>query len=201
MTRRAVLLVLVVLSLTPLVNAQKKAAEVNPAIDMKGYLRVAAEAAKHRESHRLSEEQFIMMSREPGTIILDARSRQKFDELHIKGAINLSFPDIAVESLNRMLPDKNARILIYCNNNFSGPEAVGPFPTKKATASLNISTYIALYNYGYRNVYELAPLLDLKATKLEFESLVPAAPATAAPVESTQRPVSAPVVVSPKSEI
>jgi hypothetical protein len=37
-----------------------------------------------------------------------------------------------------------------------------------ATASLNLSTYISLYTYGYRNVYELGPLLDVKTTKLEL---------------------------------
>jgi len=30
----------------------------------------------------------------------------------------LSFPDIAVESLQKTIPDRNTRILIYCNNNF-----------------------------------------------------------------------------------
>ncbi|HEX6623671.1 MAG TPA: rhodanese-like domain-containing protein, partial [Pyrinomonadaceae bacterium] len=114
---------------------------------------------------------FIRMSREPGTVILDARSRQKYDELHVKGALNLSFPDIAVESLGRVLPDKDTRVLIYCNNNFRGAE--GPFPTKRSIASLNLSTYIALYSYGYRNVYELGPLIDVQATKLE---LVPSPP-------------------------
>src|ERR1700736_2801148 len=94
----------------------------NPSIDMPGYLAVAKEAAVYREAHRVSEEEFIRMSGEPDTIILDARSREKFDELHIRGAINLSFPDIAIESLTRMLPDKNTRILIYCNNNFKGAE-------------------------------------------------------------------------------
>jgi len=138
----------------------------NPAIDMDGYLRTAKEAAAHRESHRLTEEEFIRLSREPGTIILDARSREKFNELHINGAINLSFPDITVESLNRVLPDRNTRILIYCNNNFTGAEQA--FPTKRITASLNLSTYISLYTYGYRNVYELGPLLDIKKTKLDF---------------------------------
>jgi hypothetical protein len=106
------------------------------------------------------------MSREPGTIILDARSREKYDTLHIKGAVNLSFPDITVESLHRMLPDKDARILIYCNNNFVGEQRA--FPTKMPMASLNISTYIALYSYGYRSVYELGPLLDINKSKLEF---------------------------------
>jgi len=149
-----------------LADAQKKATVVNPNIDMQGYLKVASEAAGYRESRRLTEDDFIRMSREPGTIILDARSHEKYDLLHIKGAINLSFPDITVESLDRVLPDKNARILIYCNNNFVGEEKA--FPTKMVTASLNLSTYIALYTYGYRNVYELGPLLDIKKSKLEF---------------------------------
>src|SRR6266850_5255537 len=94
-------------------------AQDNPAIDMPGYLRIAGEAARHRRTRRVSEAEFIRMSREPGTVILDARSREKYDELHVRGAIHLSFPDIAVESLKRLIPDKNTRILIYCNNNFS----------------------------------------------------------------------------------
>jgi hypothetical protein len=139
----------------------------NPAIDMPGYLAVAEEAARHRESHRVTEAEFIRMSRDPGTDVLDARSREKYDELHVKGALHLSFPDIAVESLARLLPDKNARILIYCNNNFLNAEDA--FPKKIASASLNLSTFIALYNYGYRNVYELGPLIDIRTSKIEFE--------------------------------
>jgi len=142
--------------------------QANPAIDMPGYLQVSREAAEHRESRLLSEEEFIRMSREPGTVVLDARSREKFDELHIKGAMSLPFPDIAIESLKAAIPDKGTRILIYCNNNFANAE--GPFPAKIARASLNLSTYIALYSYGYRNVYELEPLIDLKASKLPFVS-------------------------------
>ncbi|TMQ73767.1 MAG: rhodanese-like domain-containing protein [Candidatus Eisenbacteria bacterium] len=140
----------------------------NPAIDMEGYLRVSAGAAAHRASHRVTEAEFIRMSHEPGTVVLDARSRAKYDELHVKGAINLSFPDLTIESLKRVIPDPGTRILIYCNNNFRGAE--GPFPRKLITASLNLSTYIALYDYGYRNVYELGPLLDIGTTAIEFES-------------------------------
>ena len=140
----------------------------NPAIDMKGYLEVSREAAAHRQPRLVSEDDFIRMSREPGTLVVDARSREKFDELHVKGAVSLPFPDIAVESLKATIPDKRTRILIYCNNNFANAE--GPFPAKIARASLNLSTYIALYSYGYRNVYELGPLVDLKASKLEFAS-------------------------------
>ena len=140
---------------------------INPAIDEAAYLRVIGDALGHRAGHRLSESEFIRMSGEPGTIVLDARSRAKFDELHVAGAINLSFPDIAVESLAFVLPDKDARILIYCNNNFRGAE--GAFPAKLASASLNLPTYVALFDYGYRNVYELGPLIDIDATAIVFE--------------------------------
>jgi hypothetical protein len=143
-------------------------AQADPAIDMPGYLQVSREAAEHRETRRVSEEEFIRMSIETGTVILDARSRERFDELHVKGALNLSFPDIAIDSLAAALPDKNTRILIYCNNNFANAE--GPFPAKIARASLNLTTYIALYSYGYRNVYELAPLIDLQDSKLPLVS-------------------------------
>jgi phage shock protein E len=149
-------------------KSQDKASIKNPAIDMPAYLSVAQEAAVHRETHRLTEAEFIAMSREPNTIILDARSAEKYAELHIKNAVNLSFPDITVDSLAKLFPDKNVRILIYCNNNFSN--APKPFPTKRADASLNISTYISLYSYGYKNVYELGPLVDIEKSKLSFVS-------------------------------
>jgi hypothetical protein len=164
MKRRAVF---ALLSL-PLLTAAAREPAANPAIDMEGFLRVSADAARHRSTRRLSEAEFIRMSREPGVVILDARSRDKFDELHVRGAINLSFPDIAVATLQAVLPDKTTRILIYCNNNFRGAEQ--PFATKIPVASLNLSTYVALYSYGYRNIYELAPQLDLASSLLAFES-------------------------------
>lgn len=166
--KRLFLLTLTILSVVQFAGAQSNPAIVNPAIDMQGYLHISAEAAKYRESRRLTEAEFIQMSREAGTVVLDARSQEKYNELHITDALNLSFPDITVESLKSTLPDKNTRILIYCNNNFVGAEKA--FPSKSPTASLNLSTYIALYSYGYRNVYELGPLLDIHTTKLELIS-------------------------------
>ena len=160
------------------VAAQEQMPIINPAIDEAAYLRVAGDALRHRAERRLSEAEFIRMSREPGTIVLDARSKAKFDELHVEHAINLSFPDIAVASLAQMFPDRGARILIYCNNNFSNAESA--FPSKLPSASLNLPTFIALYDYGYRNVWELGPLIDVRATAIAFES-TPAPVAEALP--------------------
>jgi len=137
----------------------------NPAIDSAGYLATAAEAARHREARRVSEDDFLRLARLPGTVILDARSRQRFDAMHVKGAVNLDFSDITVESLAALVPDKGTRILIYCNNNFANAQ---DFPTKLPSTSLNLSTYQTLYAYGYRNVYELGPLLDVRGTRIPF---------------------------------
>ncbi len=159
----------------------------NPNIDMPGFLKVANEAAAQRQTHRVSEDEFIQMSKEPGTVILDARSALKYEMVHIAGAINLSFPDIDIESIKKTLPDKNARVLIYCNNNFSGNRIA--LATKAPSASLNISTYITLYNYGYHNVYELAPYLDVHTTKLPLVGTL--ANATDHPAE-TSPPAASP---------
>ena len=67
----------------------------------------------------------------------------------------------------RITPDTTTRVLIYCNNNFKNEEPA--FPEKRVRAALNIYTFNTLYAYGYRNIYELGPLIDIKDTKLPLE--------------------------------
>ena len=136
----------------------------NRLIDYGAFLASANEVGRLREQRRVSEEKFIEMSAEPGTVVFDARSDDKFARLHIKGARHLSFPDITEAELLKLFPDKSTRILIYCNNNFLN--APNTMPTKVAPASLNIHTFNTLYHYGYTNVYELGPLIDIRNTRL-----------------------------------
>jgi hypothetical protein len=160
--------------------------QANPAIDMQGYLVASHDAAFLRETHRLTEDDFIRLSRSPGAVVLDARSREKFSELHVAGAINIPFPDIAIATLRDAVPDKNTTILIYCNNNFTNGQSA--FPSKLPAASLNLATYIALYTYGYRNIYELGPLIDIAESKLDFD------PPAAAGRESRDESAAAPPI-------
>jgi len=139
----------------------------NPLIDYDAFKDNVVLVGALRESRRVTEEEFVRMSSDNRTVILDARSTQKFDLLHIKGAKNLSFPDMTAHELAKVIPAKDTRILIYCNNNFlNEPNA---FPSKALTASLNVHTVNALYAYGYTNVFELAPLIDIRESKIKFE--------------------------------
>jgi hypothetical protein len=168
-------------------------APANPQIDFPGFEKIAREVAPVRERRRLTEEQFAAMAVEKGTIVLDARSADKFAMRHIDGAVSLPFTDFTAASLAKVIPAKDTRILIYCNNNFRGaPRSMARKVTPRivtdkerpdqvpqqvrdqdddwgrGAASLNISTYIALATYGYTNIYELGPLLDVSTTKLPF---------------------------------
>jgi len=139
----------------------------NPLIDYDGFLTNAAKVAVLRNTHRVTEGQFIEMANEPDTIVFDARSDDKYRGLHLKGAHHLSFSEITEAELAKVFPSKTTRILIYCNNNFLN--APNTFPAKVQAASLNIHTFNTLYNYGYTNVYELGPLIDIRKTRLELQ--------------------------------
>jgi hypothetical protein len=89
--------------------------------------------------------------------------------------------------------------LIYCNNNFDGNEVdfaskvalpMRPLPRgdgqeapvspkvqlkaqeKPVMLALNVPTYITLYGYGYRNVYELGELVKVSDPRVAFEGTV-----------------------------
>jgi hypothetical protein len=156
-----------VLTLTSTVAIAEESLQPNPLIDYQGFLDNAVKVEKLRARRRISEETFLRLMAQPGTIVFDARSDSKFGMLHVKGARHLSLPDITADDLARIIPDKSTRILIYCNNNFENePKSL---PSKIPQTSLNIYTFNTLYGYGYTNVYELGPLIDINKSRLPFE--------------------------------
>ncbi|GAA5484707.1 rhodanese-like domain-containing protein [Haloferula sargassicola] len=141
--------------------------EDNARIDYPAFRDLTAEVEAYRRDRRVDEAEFLRLASEEGTVILDTRSREKFDLRHVKGAVHLNFSDFTSKSLAEVIPDKSTRILIYCNNNFIGDPA--SMAMKLAPLALNIPTFIHLYGYGYRNVYELQPDLPLSGTRIPFE--------------------------------
>jgi phage shock protein E len=161
--RSVLLLALLVLGSA---HAQQPGAARNPLIDYAGFARNVAEVGAVRETRRVSEADFMRMAGEPGTVVLDARSERLYRLRHIEGAVNLSFPEFTAETLAAVIPTRETRVLIYCNNNFEG--APDSMPAKAISSALNVSTFVSLHAYGYRNVYELAPAIDVKVSRLAF---------------------------------
>ena len=139
---------------------------VNPLVDTAGFRDTVSEADRLRAERRVGEAAFLALAT-PESVILDCRSRESFARLHVRGAVNLPFPDITAGELARLIPSPDTRVLLYCNNNFAA--APTAFPEKMARAALNHHSFATLVAYGYRNVFELAPLVDVESTEIPLE--------------------------------
>ena len=158
-------------------DAQTTAAYPPSRVDFDAYEKLVAEVKEHRKTHLVDLETFKKMAKEDKVIILDTRSDAMYESKHIKGAIHLNFSDFTQDNLAKVIPSPDYKILIYCNNNFDDDDRY--FATKAAkpnfrikkeiTLALNIPTYINLYGYGYKNVYELNDLISVFLPAVEFE--------------------------------
>lgn len=98
-------------------------AQTTPAlVDFDAYETLTAEVKEHRKSRMLNAEEFAQVSREKKVIILDTRSDAMYAAVHVKGAIHLNFSDFTQDNLARIIPSRDYKILIYCNNNFISTE-------------------------------------------------------------------------------
>jgi hypothetical protein len=174
-------------------------------VSFEDFKSLVAEVEPHRASRLIDLETFLKMSKEPGTIILDSRSTFRYERIHLKGARHLSFTDFTQANLAKAIPSFETKILIYCNNNFEGNQTdfttkivMRPLGPRDAAAvqlgaqarplmmALNVPTYINLYGYGYRNVYELDELVNVNDPRISFEGSVVDASRNA-PAESIKR--------------
>lgn len=146
-------------------------------VDFDAYEKLIAKVKNHRAERLLNLDEFLKAAKEKNVIIIDARSEKMYQNRHLKGAINLNFSDFSTKSLAQIIPTKETKILIYCNNNFEGDEinmvskiALPKSPDEKPLMlALNVPTYINLFGYGYQNVYELSELINIKDKRLEWE--------------------------------
>lgn len=155
--------------------------EKSPYVSFDDYDELMDKVKDHRASRLVELPEFLEMAKGEDVIILDTRSDAMYNSKHVKGAVHLNFSDFTQERLAEIIPSVDTKILIYCNNNFEDDQQ--NFPTKKAgpppdiekggekgiTLALNIPTYINLYGYGYRNVYELSELISTYDQRIEFE--------------------------------
>src|SRR3546814_17684727 len=95
-------------------------AQANPQIDYRAFQALAASVAPERAQRLIAFDAFKAEAAKPGTLLLDARSKDAFQRGHIKGAVNLPLTDFNAESLAEVIVrDPKRTPIIYCNNHFS----------------------------------------------------------------------------------
>ena len=152
---------------------------------------MVSEVKLHRAERLITLDHFVEMVKMDNVMILDTRSIEMYNAKHIKCAIHLNFSDFTQDNLEALFPSRDVNILIYFNNNFEDDQKyfatkgyVMPEPLKAidvkspmpaVTMALNIPSYINLYGYGYRNMFELSELISVFDSRIQFEgsALVP----------------------------
>ncbi len=153
----------------PQIYLRQFAGPGSPLIDFSGYVGLTSEVRDYRATRLIPLARFTEMARETDVLVIDARSETAFKQGHINGAVNLPLPDFTAESLAAVIGANMDRpILIYCNNNFTNNRR--PVITKSFQLALNIQTFINLYGYGYKNVWELGDAVDMDDPKVNWVS-------------------------------
>ena len=140
-------------------------------IDTEGFKTETAAALTARSKRILSSDAFLEMLARDDVLLLDTRSAWAFRKSHIQGAVHLNFSDFSEGKLAKLIPSKTTTILIYCNNNLVGDPMA--YAHKFAPMALNIPTFINLYGYGYKNVYELGALVNIRDGRFAFGGTAP----------------------------
>jgi hypothetical protein len=182
-----------ILLMTMVVNSGLAQAQSYPKskVSFEDFKGLVAKVENHRASRLINFNTFLKMSKESGVIILDSRSTFRYERVHVKGAKHLAFTDFTQDALAQVIPSFDTTILIYCNNNFDGnqidfaskvasPRLTRESPVRSQMSAqakplmmaLNIPTYINLYGYGYRNVYELDELVNVNDPRISFEGSI-----------------------------
>jgi rhodanese-related sulfurtransferase len=96
------------------------------------------------EYHKITAEEAKEILDEGGdnTVLLDVRTEEEFQENRIEGAVLLPDNEIGERALDE-LPDKNARILVYCRSGVRSKKAANE-----------------LVEMGYKRVYDFGGILD-----------------------------------------
>lgn len=102
------------------------------------------ESNKASFKHISQDKAMGMMEKESGYIILDVRTKEEFEEGHIKNAINIPNETIG-DSEPKELRDKDQIILVYCRSGNRSKQA-----SKK------------LAKLGYTNIYEFGGINSWK---------------------------------------
>ena len=135
----------------------------SPLVSFDDYENLMKVVKEHRKSRLVNLNTFNEMSAKKDVHILDTRSKEMYDRKHVKGAIHLNFSDFTQANLDALFPNRNATILIYCNNNFYGNRSIADlvdlninklridesFASKVSTpdfASIDLSTTLTIIN-------------------------------------------------------
>lgn len=96
-----------------------------------------SETMQHTYKDMLQEEAVRFFETETNYILLDVRTKEEYESGYIKGAINLPNEEIGDREI-ALLPDKNAKIFVYCRSGNRSKQAAEKLVKLGYTDIINI---------------------------------------------------------------
>ncbi len=120
-----------------------------------------ASAGDNAPYKNITAEELVDMQKAGGLVIIDSRGGKYFDGTIIEGAVHLSVKETDAESLGKVLPSKDSKVVFYCTNTACPASELSAY--KAAAAG-----YTDLYKYpgGIEDWKEKG----LPTSKLEVDS-------------------------------
>lgn len=131
----------------PIAASAEPKAKIEKEIDYEAYYKKAGELNSLRKERTIGVNKLLEMKEDKKTIILDVRSKLSYECSHIDGAINIPYSDIKEGTLESIIPNKDTRVVIYCDN------GIEEMITR--VMPLSMQAFPLLYQLGYQNIYEL----------------------------------------------
>lgn len=98
--------------------------------------------------------------KEGSVVLIDVRSKESYARAHIRGAVNLPATEITEESMKRLAPLPETRIVIYCDDNL--------LPTRRI--ALTTLCNPAIYQLGYHNLFVLEELWHSQSCEADLNA-------------------------------
>ncbi len=134
-------------------------AKIEKEIDYDAYYKKAGELSSLRKERTIGVNKLLEMKEDKKTIILDVRSKISYECSHIDGAINIPYSDIKEGTLKSIIPNKDTRVIIYCDN------GIEEMITR--VMPLSMQAFPLIYQLGYQNIYELESSIRSKPEDLK----------------------------------
>lgn len=128
------------------------------------YYKKAEALSEFRRSRQVGINEAEKMLGDKNTILLDTRGDDDFKKIHIRGARHLSYADFTSDRLAKLLPDKNSRIIIYCDAAIMTP----------LTRMMPLSTnaFVDLHMQDYKNLYEIRSISDIQPYQEQCKAIM-----------------------------
>lgn len=102
-------------------------------------------AALPEKAEELDMDGFLKLKEAKEVVVLDVRSKEKYERRRLKGSLNAPLTDLTEKNLPQLAPDKETPVVLVCDYSFQPVRMI----------AMTLQAYPVLKANGYKNIHRL----------------------------------------------